>query len=81
MKSQFPDAPSDKNGGAKDDYSTYLHLGVCYYEFKEAERLLGSTEAKRIFEKSDVYKRVRKQVLEKSDLIENGLKATDLVWK
>lgn len=81
MKSQFPKAPSEKNGGAKDNYSTYLHLGVCYYEFKEAERLLGTSEAKRIFEKNDVYTWVRKQVLEKSDVIGKGLKTTGLVWE
>jgi hypothetical protein len=78
MKSQFPDAPAEKQDGAKDSESTYLHLGVCYFEFKAIERILGRNEAKRIFKESDVYTWVRKQVLEKSPFIAKALKDSDL---
>ncbi len=81
MKIKFPEVPKQFAGGAKDDDSTYLHLGVCYYEFMEIERVLGKKEARRIFEKSDIYTWVRQQVLDKSEVILNGLEITDLMWK
>ncbi len=81
MKESFSNPPSNKNaGGARDLESTYLHLGVCYYEFKELIRLLGSDEAKRIFKSSDVYTWIREQVLNKSYEIEKALKKSGLDW-
>lgn len=79
MKILFPNIPNSESGGAKDDISTYLHLGVCYYEFLALSYYLGEEKAKSIFETSDVYSWVNKQVLEKGTIIANALKENGLV--
>lgn len=79
IKKHFPKIPDGNNGGAKDDYSTYLHLGVCYYEFKVLSHYIGEDKARKIFETADVYPWVDKQVLEKGSIIEEALKKNGLV--
>lgn len=79
MKKHFPKIPDGNNGGAKDAISTYLHLGVCYYEFLALSHYIGEEKAKRIFETGDIYSWVKKQVLEKGTIIGESLKTNDLV--
>lgn len=79
IKLHFPTVPDSENGGSKDEYSIYLHLGVCYYEFVALSHYLGKEKAKKIFETADVYTWVKKQVLEKESVIQDTLKANDLI--
>jgi hypothetical protein len=79
MKKKFPKIPDSENGGAKDSISTYLHLGVCYYEFMALSHFIGEQKAKHVFETGDVYAWVNKQVLEKGSVISESLKSNGLV--
>jgi hypothetical protein len=78
MKKHFPKIPDSQNGGAKDSISTYLHLGVCYYEFLALSQYKGEQKAKKIFETGDVYSWVNKQVLEHGAIIGKSLKENGL---
>ena len=80
IKKLFPIIPDSKNGGAKDEYSTYLHLGVCYYEFIALSHYIGEDKAKNVFETSDVYSWLDKQVLEKGPVISETLKSNALIF-
>ena len=78
IKKHFPDIPNSDKGGAKNEFSTYLHLGVCYYEYMALKQYLGEQRARHLFETSDVYTWINKQVLDKGQIISETLKANDL---
>lgn len=79
IKRHFPKIPDSNNGGARDNKSTYLHLGVCYYEFLALAHYIGEDKAKKIFETADVYSWIDQQVLEKGSVIAETLKASGLI--
>ncbi|MGZ5280616.1 MAG: hypothetical protein ACXWC9_11760 [Pseudobdellovibrionaceae bacterium] len=81
MKKQFPKVPSQQEGGAKDDESTYLHLGVCFYELEQLSKLIGKEKAEQTFKTDEIYSWVRKQVLDKHDIIQSALTETGLSWQ
>lgn len=81
MKVKFPKVPSQKEGGAKDDESTYLHLAVCFYELEQLSKLIGSSEAERVFKSDNIYFWVREQVLNNRDFIQKTLNETGLQWE
>jgi hypothetical protein len=79
IKKKFPKIPDNKESGAKDEASTYLHLGVCYNEYVALSHYIGEETAKKIFETGDVYPWVNKQVLEKGKVISETLQANGLL--
>ena len=44
---RYPDVPDFEHGGARDEYSTYLHLVVCALEYKCLIELLGGRRSNR----------------------------------
>lgn len=50
LKTIYPEAPSGPPEGARDQYSTYLHLIVCYLEYQGMKELVGSEKAKLVME-------------------------------
>jgi hypothetical protein len=81
IERDFPSVPSEEEGGAKTKKSTYLHLAVCYFEFQELAKLIGSDEAAEIFRTEPIYFWIRQQVLENSSIIERALAASGIVWE
>lgn len=81
MRKKFPKVPLQKDGGAKDDESTYLHLGVCFYELEQLSKLIGSDKAEQVFNSDEIYSWVRKQVLANRDFIRTTLNETGLGWQ
>lgn len=80
MKRQFPNAPVGvDNGGAHSEFSTYLHLGVCYYELKALSGYIGDEKAVKVFETDKIYPWIRKQVLNNGNSIAAALHETALV--
>ena len=69
----FPMAPTRPPEGASDEYSTYLHLLVCYLEYRADQQLLGELKARQVmdFWASDHYTWVYKMVLERPREIGN----------
>jgi len=46
----FPKVPVGFPKGGRDEESTYLHLLVCYLEYRADKELLGELKAKQIME-------------------------------
>jgi hypothetical protein len=78
MKELFPTVPSQAEGGAQDEESTYLHLGVCYYELEALTSFIGVEKAQAVFKTNDIYKWINQQVLTEGPQIHDALKATGL---
>ncbi len=80
MKAKYPDIPPMEKGGGRNTKSTYLHLGVCYYEFIALSKLLGDAEATRLFKTRDVYSWILKRVLKDRKFIGETLIESGLAW-
>jgi hypothetical protein len=52
LKVMYPEAPGGPPEGARDRYSTYLHLIVCYLEYQGMKELVGNEKAKQVIEAS-----------------------------
>jgi hypothetical protein len=67
LRKMFPSVPA----GARDEYSTYLHLLVCYLEQQAVVRVLGELKAKQVmdFWATDHYTWVYQTVISRSQEI------------
>lgn len=67
LEKLFPEVPAGHPEGARDEYSTYLHLLVCTLEDDAMNRLLGELRARQVlqFWTTDHYQWVYRQVLER----------------
>lgn len=50
LKKFYPDAPGGPPEGARDKYSTYLHLIVCHLEYEGMKQLVGNDKAKQVID-------------------------------
>jgi hypothetical protein len=50
FKKMFPTVPTTRGEGARDEASTYLHIGVCYLEYRAMRELLGELKAKQLMD-------------------------------
>jgi hypothetical protein len=55
LKAIYPDAPSGPPQGARNSYSTYLHLIVCHLEYEAMRELVGDEKAKQVIETTSKY--------------------------
>lgn len=62
FKEMFPEVPSGR-AGARDDYSTYLHLIICDLELAAMQKLVGDAEARRVLGQWQHYTWIYDQVL------------------
>lgn len=67
FKTLYPEVPVGKGQGARDEFSTYLHLIVCYLEFSAVTELLGEPKAREIMAGWRHYKWIYKTVLNEGD--------------
>jgi hypothetical protein len=65
FKEIFPEVPSARVG-ARDDYSTYLHLIICDLELAAMQKLVGDAEARRVLGQWQHYTWIYDQVLNNS---------------
>lgn len=67
LRMVFPTVPSRPPEGAQDEQSTYLHLLVCYLEYRADQQLLGELKTRQVmdFWATDHYTWVYKTVLER----------------
>jgi hypothetical protein len=63
LKTIYPDAPGGPPEGARDKYSTYLHLMVCYLEYEAMMELAGKEKAKEVMTSKRYYKWIYRTVL------------------
>ena len=50
LRKLFPTVPTGGTSGARDEYSTYLHLLVCYLEQQADLRVLGELKTKQVMD-------------------------------
>lgn len=81
FKAMYPVLP--QTGGAHNEHSTYLHLSVCFLEFKALSFYLGETKAREIIketaEVNKIYPWIYTQILEKTSVIEAVVKKYNLL--
>ncbi len=67
----YPKVPIRRPEGARDEYSIYLHLIICYLEYRALLELLGPAEAERVldFWAQDHYTWIYKTVRAEADRI------------
>ncbi|MEW6131277.1 MAG: hypothetical protein AB1757_29880 [Acidobacteriota bacterium] len=67
LRMLFPKVPVGFPEGGRDEESTYLHLLVCYLEYRADKELLGELKAKQVmdFWATDHYTWIIKTVLER----------------
>ena len=73
LRALFPKVPAGGPEGARDENSTYLHLLVCYLEYRADRELMGELRAKQVMEfwSTDHYTWVYRTVLERARDIGN----------
>jgi len=64
LKAIYPSVPGYRGGGARNDYSTYVHLIVGLQEYRAAASLFGRAEAQRVIGRKPHYRWIYRQVLE-----------------
>ena len=64
FRTLWPDVPSRENGGARDEYSTYLHLVVCDLEYQATTLLIGEQAARAAIEAFGHYGWIYERVLD-----------------
>lgn len=62
FRAAFPETPSGREG-ARDEYSTYLHLVICDLEFQALTVLLGKPAAEKVLRNWSHYSWIYQQVL------------------
>lgn len=50
FEKEFPGAPAELPQGARDQFSSYLHLIVCYLELESLKQLVGEASARRVLQ-------------------------------
>ena len=78
LKTFYPEVPVGRPDGARDEFSTYLHLIVCYLEYKGMVELVGKERAVAVMESMNHYKWIYRQVLDYTDRIAGIVKKHDL---
>lgn len=81
LKQIYPEVPVGNEEGAKDEYSTYLHLVVNFLEYEELKKLIGDLKANKIIQDQFGYKWIYKQVFENYETIKNILSKNMLLIK
>ena len=64
LREVFPEVPVGDGQGARDTYSTYLHLIVCDMEFQAMTELVGEEQARAVLAGITHYRWIYRQVLE-----------------
>ncbi|MCB0490152.1 MAG: hypothetical protein KDC99_16840 [Cyclobacteriaceae bacterium] len=74
FKLRYKNVPFGNRAGARDEYSTYLHLIVCFLEYRSLAQLLGEEESKQMMWNQTHYTWVYNKIIEDSSYIRKVLK-------
>lgn len=66
----YPEVPVGRPNGARDEYSSYLHLIVCDLEYQAMTDLVGREKARETLSRITHYQWIYKQVLEEPQVRE-----------
>jgi hypothetical protein len=73
LRKMYPNAPKRGPEGARDEYSTYLHLIVCHLEFEAMKELVGEERARAAMQKP-YYRWIYRTVLADNEKIRDVVK-------
>jgi hypothetical protein len=81
LRKLFPTVPAGGAAGARDEYSTYLHLLVCYLERQADLRVLGELKTKQVmdFWATDHYTWIYEMVIGRSKEIGQIMRERKLI--
>jgi hypothetical protein len=79
LKKRYPQAPIEPPEGARDEYSTYLHLLVNWLEIEAASQFLGSKRAQVIAHNKSYYRWIYRTVLSDWRELETLFRAHNIV--
>ena len=79
LKQRYPETPVGYPEGAKDEYSTYLHLIVNWLEIEAASQFLARERVREIARMKHYYRWVYRSVLSDWDSLEDMFRARDIV--
>lgn len=69
FRKRYKDVPYANRAGAQDEYSTYVHLALCYLEYRSMASLVGEDEAKQQMWNKPYYTWVYNKIIEDRDAI------------
>jgi hypothetical protein len=69
FKKRYKNVPYQNRAGAKDEYSTYMHLINCYLEFRIMATLIGDEEARQLMWNQSFYTWVYNKIIEEQDFV------------
>lgn len=69
FRKRYINVPFANRAGAGDEYSTYMHLIVCYLEYRSMEKLIGEEEAKQMMWNQNYYTWVYNKIIEDVDFV------------
>ncbi len=55
FRKKYKNVPVRNGRGARDEYSTYMHLMVCYLEYKSVAELIGEESARKTIQSNNHY--------------------------
>ena len=79
FRQRYPEVPVGEGRGARSEFSTYLHLAVCWLELDAMIRLVGQEQARQLLSEKTHYTWIYEQVLEEGEAIGEILKRHNLI--
>ncbi len=79
FRQRYPEVPVRGGQGARSEFSTYLHLAVCWLELDAMIRLVGEQRARKILSEETHYMWIYERVLEDGEAIGDILKRHGLI--
>lgn len=81
FRGMYLEVPVRGGEGARSEYSTYLHLLVCWLEFDALRQFIGEKKARTMLAESTFYRWIYKQVLEEGDRLEAVIRKHGMLIK
>lgn len=78
FKRRYSNVPYQNRTGAKDEYSTYVHLIVCYLEYRSMATLIGEEKAKQLMWNQNHYTWIYNNIVDDAALVGKVLKESGL---
>ena len=74
FKTIYPEVPVGRPEGAKSEFSTYLHLIICYLEYQSMIALVGEERAKKVMLDSNHYQWIYDKVVNETETLARVVK-------
>ena len=79
LRERYPEVPVGKGRGARSEYSTYLHLIVCWLELDALSHFVGERAARQSLSQNRHYRWIYAQVLEETEALGSLIERHQLI--